>query len=171
METQERSAEQPQPDRSGIDRQIYGTGSHLHILEALDGVDHAAAGARPAGSPHSIFQITEHMSYWQAIALGRIRSEPHAPAERAADGWTATIAPPDSDTWKSAVTRLRSSLLELEPFAGLECNPAGADPETVERVRKNLFMLRGHNAYHIGQIALLRRMLGCWPPAGGGDTW
>lgn len=35
-------------------------------------------------------------------------------------------------------------------------------------------VLRGvgsHVSYHFGQIALLRRMLGAWPPRGGGDTW
>jgi uncharacterized damage-inducible protein DinB len=28
-----------------------------------------------------------------------------------------------------------------------------------------------HKSYHLGQIALLRRTLGAWPPPGGGDTW
>jgi uncharacterized damage-inducible protein DinB len=28
-----------------------------------------------------------------------------------------------------------------------------------------------HNSYHVGQIAMLRRMLGAWPPQSGGDTW
>jgi uncharacterized damage-inducible protein DinB len=28
-----------------------------------------------------------------------------------------------------------------------------------------------HNSYHFGQIAMLRRVLGAWPPRGGGDSW
>ena len=28
-----------------------------------------------------------------------------------------------------------------------------------------------HVSYHVGQIALLRRMMNAWPPPGGGDTW
>jgi uncharacterized damage-inducible protein DinB len=28
-----------------------------------------------------------------------------------------------------------------------------------------------HNSYHVGQIAMLRRMLSLWPPRAGGDTW
>ena len=28
-----------------------------------------------------------------------------------------------------------------------------------------------HNSYHVGQIAMIRRALGAWPPQGGGDTW
>ena len=34
-----------------------------------------------------------------------------------------------------------------------------------------LWQTVAHNSYHTGQIAMLRRMLGAWPPQGGGDTW
>ena len=34
-----------------------------------------------------------------------------------------------------------------------------------------LWQLAAHNSYHTGQIAMIRRALGAWPPRGGGDTW
>jgi hypothetical protein len=34
-----------------------------------------------------------------------------------------------------------------------------------------LWQMVAHNSYHIGQIAMIRRMLNAWPPLGGGDTW
>jgi len=34
-----------------------------------------------------------------------------------------------------------------------------------------LWQIVAHNSYHVGQIALIRRTLGAWPPRGGGDTW
>jgi uncharacterized damage-inducible protein DinB len=34
-----------------------------------------------------------------------------------------------------------------------------------------LWQMVAHNSYHVGQIALMRRALGAWPPRGGGDTW
>jgi uncharacterized damage-inducible protein DinB len=34
-----------------------------------------------------------------------------------------------------------------------------------------LWQLVAHNSYHIGQIAMIRRILGAWPPKSGGDTW
>jgi uncharacterized damage-inducible protein DinB len=34
-----------------------------------------------------------------------------------------------------------------------------------------LWQIVGHNSYHAGQIALLRRQFGAWPPRHGGDTW
>jgi hypothetical protein len=38
-------------------------------------------------------------------------------------------------------------------------------------VRAILWQTMAHNTYHIGQIAMLRRCLGVWPPRAGGDTW
>jgi uncharacterized damage-inducible protein DinB len=34
-----------------------------------------------------------------------------------------------------------------------------------------LMQMVAHNSYHTGQIAMIRRVLGAWPPRGGGDTW
>jgi len=43
---------------------------------------------------------------------------------------------------------------------------------TVSEARADLLRAMGqHVSYHVGQIALLRRMMGAWPPPGGGDTW
>ncbi|MBI1739487.1 MAG: hypothetical protein HYR57_01185 [Candidatus Koribacter versatilis] len=38
-------------------------------------------------------------------------------------------------------------------------------------VHRMLWQIAVHNSYHVGQIALLRRQLGAWPPRRGGDTW
>jgi uncharacterized damage-inducible protein DinB len=40
--------------------------------------------------------------------------------------------------------------------------------ETLEEV---LWQMVAHNSYHVGQIALIRRALGAWPPRAGGDKW
>ena len=34
-----------------------------------------------------------------------------------------------------------------------------------------LWQMVAHNSYHVGQIAMVRRALGAWPPRGGGDSW
>jgi uncharacterized damage-inducible protein DinB len=54
------------------------------------------------------------------------------------------------------------------------------NPDTLDEVLPNwayrtrseaIALVAAHNSYHIGQIVLLRRMLGAWPPPTGGDTW
>jgi hypothetical protein len=34
-----------------------------------------------------------------------------------------------------------------------------------------IWQMIAHNSYHTEQIAMMRQMLGGWPPRGGGDTW
>jgi uncharacterized damage-inducible protein DinB len=38
-------------------------------------------------------------------------------------------------------------------------------------VESVLWQIMVHNSYHVGQIAMLMRMLGLWPPRAGADTW
>ncbi|HMD16766.1 MAG TPA: DinB family protein [Terriglobales bacterium] len=74
-------------------------------------------------------------------------------------------------------------------FTGLLARLAGlAESDAVELARKvqnvgspqsprdstvlaMLWQITAHNSYHAGQIALLRRQFGAWPPERGGDTW
>jgi uncharacterized damage-inducible protein DinB len=49
-----------------------------------------------------------------------------------------------------------------------------AEPSNLQRqctVHTALWEIVAHNSYHIGQVALLRRQAGAWPPERGGDTW
>jgi len=54
----------------------------------------------------------------------------------------------------------------------LEVAPTHADHAKHASTRRDvLWQTLVHNSYHVGQIAMLRRMFGAWPPRGGGDTW
>ena len=47
----------------------------------------------------------------------------------------------------------------------------GGDRKVAGSLEAVLWQLVAHNSYHTGQIAMIRRSLGVWPPRGGGDTW
>jgi uncharacterized damage-inducible protein DinB len=70
----------------------------------------------------------------------------------------------------------------LADFAGLAKSSAEEMQCQIETVHEGdkkvaptleavLWQMVAHNSYHVGQIAMIRRMLGAWPPRGGGDTW
>ncbi|PTX52215.1 hypothetical protein C8P63_13131 [Melghirimyces profundicolus] len=53
-----------------------------------------------------------------------------------------------------------------------EPDPDGKIPGHVDRTRmEGLRSIASHNSYHLGQVALIRRMPGSWPPPKGGDSW
>ncbi|MGH9493840.1 MAG: DinB family protein [Candidatus Sulfotelmatobacter sp.] len=53
---------------------------------------------------------------------------------------------------------------QIEPSHETDKKLAG----TLEAV---LWQMVAHNSYHTGQIAMIRRALGVWPPRAGGHSW
>ena len=160
-------------EREALAAQLYGESSHPHVLHALEALDHEQAGRKVGHSPHSILQILQHMTYWQDISLARLNGEAPPSPKSAALGWTAPDAPEDESEWQAAIACFAEGLRALEARA--------RDPELDldQRVqldrrvtaREELLMILGHNSYHVGQIVLLRRALGTWPPPRGAVTW
>jgi uncharacterized damage-inducible protein DinB len=160
-------------ERELLSRQLYGEDSHVHLLNGLEGLEVEHAGTKLQGAPYTIFQLLNHMVFWQKVALERIAGRPPAPLPRAADGWPGDEAPADAGAWEASISQLAQGLRELEEHS---LNPELdldriSEPERRRTVRQEIFMAAGHNSYHFGQIALLRRQLQSWPPPQGGDTW
>jgi uncharacterized damage-inducible protein DinB len=135
-------------------------------IDLLRDVPFAAAAARPIPDGHSIWEIVLHMTAWQREVLRRLGgAEPQQPDE---GDWPAPPEPGD-EAWDRAQAELGTSLEELAAaVAGLD---DGDLQELVGTVRDRALgvgitraeMVAGalqHNAYHSGQIALLRKALG-----------
>ena len=133
---------------------------------ALDGLTAEQALMKPAGSPFSVAEIVSHMVFWQRHVLATIKGEATEDISSAATGWTVMA----TEDWP----RLKNEFLaNLEQCRYLAQNAVELErvPSGNRTVGYRLLSHAGHNAYHIGQIVLLRRILGFWPPPGGGDTW
>ncbi|MFO7171800.1 MAG: DinB family protein [Bacillota bacterium] len=149
---------------------LEGRGSHVSPTNALDGLDWELAGRRPPGSPHSIWEILQHMIFWQDFFLAWMRGERPAVPATAAASWPDRTAPEGAAEWEGAVARFQKGLAEA--MAEAEKDLEATIPGSPGHSRADaLVQLIGHNSYHLGQIVLLRRQLGAWPPPGGGDTW
>jgi len=160
-------------DRDSLRELLYGVGSHVHILDGLDGLDPQVAGTMPGHGAHSIFQILGHMVYWQDIALARMRGERPPEPSTAAEGWLTPQAPEDESDWQAAIASLAEGLRSIEAMvADTSYDLDRALDGTKNRTgRGEVLMVQGHNSYHLGQIVELRRQLGSWPPPKGGDSW
>jgi len=160
-------------EREALASQTYGESSHKHHLHALEGLDAALAGKKIGRSPHTVFQILQHMTYWQDISLARLSGDPPPRPASASLGWTAPSAPEDESDWQAAIACFAEGLRSIEArvldprfdLAKL------VQPDRGVTAREELLMIQAHNSYHLGQIVLLRQELGAWPPPRGGDTW
>jgi uncharacterized damage-inducible protein DinB len=150
---------------------LHGESAHVEVSAALDGMDWRLAGVRPAGAPHTVHGLLKHMIYWQDLLLKRLTGAVAPSPAHAAEGWPGPDAPATEIEWQATVDRFS---------AGLAAVQACVSVETLEQVLPNwnhrtraeaIAVAAGHNSYHLGQIVMLRRMLGAWPPPTGGDTW
>jgi uncharacterized damage-inducible protein DinB len=158
---------------------LYGQGAHANTLACVADVPLDLASRHPDHSPHSIWQLVCHMNFWMDYELKRIRGEKPAYPAHASESWPANMAPSTAEEWQDAIVRFGELLAEL---ARLADSPPNALAEEVAAMHPGhtkhssslqavLWQTLVHNSYHIGQIAMLRRTFGAWPPAGGGDTW
>jgi uncharacterized damage-inducible protein DinB len=132
------------------------------LRDALQGVTAQTAAARPLPAAHSIFELTHHIGAWIGEVESRLRGNPSGlPAE----GDWPEAATVDESNWRDTVARVEArhaSLMEflrgLDPSrldAIVDPNAAGASAQVTGYIL--LHGLVQHNAYHIGQITLLRK--------------
>jgi uncharacterized damage-inducible protein DinB len=151
-----------------IGNALSGKGAHVGTRNIFAGVDWKTAGKSPSGAPHSIFQLLWHLSYWQDWAVKWLEGGNPAIPKHAAASWPSKPAPANSREWQHAVRNFRRGLDRLARES------RRADLLTTRGKHSRLGMLQAiasHNSYHVGQVVVLRQMLGKWPPPSGGVTW
>lgn len=132
----------------------------------LRGVAAADAAATPIPGGHSIWQLVLHMTAWTEEVHRRLDGA--APAEPARGDWPALPAEPTEAAWRAARAALtRAHAKVAATAAGLTprqlARPVGLSREpalgTGVTVGEMLVGLAQHDAYHVGQVALVRRAL------------
>ena len=125
-------------------------------------------GARPERVPYSAWQLLEHLRITQRDILEFSTNREGAGYKELAwpaQYWPKESAPPTATAWEESVAAIRSdqkafeALLEAES-ADLVTSFAWGDGQNLLR---EALLLADHTAYHLGEMVLLRRLLGAWP--------
>ena len=138
--------------------------AHATFHQVIDGFPVDKAGERPAGSPHSAWELLEHMRIAQKDILLFSRSADYVSPEWPKDYWPKSAAPNGPDEWKRSVADFQADLAEFTSLLRDEKNdlhrkfPWG-DGQTLLR---EALVLADHNSYHLGQLVMVRRLLGNW---------
>jgi len=128
------------------------------LMEILAGIDVAAARWHPGPTSHSIAEIVGHLTYWLEDTWRQILGEARPLGESGSD-WGQPE--PDSDTaWQAALADLEAGHGHLwaEVLRLTESRLDEARPGSDTTIRGLLIGTLQHNAYHAGQIALLRKL-------------
>ncbi len=158
---------------------LTGRGAHADPVACVSDLSAELAGREQDGFPYTIFQLVAHMNYWMNFEWARIHGKHPLYPDHASDSWTAPPVPSDEEEWKSTVDAFSQNIARFRALAQMdsgalarELPPLAASQSRRENsVLAAAWQIAAHNSYHTGQIALLRRVLGAWPPSAGGDTW
>ena len=122
-------------------------------------------GVRPKKSPHSAWELLEHIRLAQKDILEFSLSEEYQHRNWPDDYWPAAPEPKSAAAWTKSV---RSVLADREAFVALLEDPKRDLSEPFpwgdgQTLLREALLILDHNAYHVGEIVLLRRLLGIWP--------
>jgi hypothetical protein len=141
-------------------------GGHAHATfdAAIRDLPPALRGKRPKGTEHSPWEVLEHLriAQWDILDFTRNPNYQHLPWPEGY--WPSSAAPPDSKAWDKSVRAFRRDLkamcdLVADPATDLYARiPHG----TGQNILREALLVADHNAYHLGELVLLRRLLGAW---------
>ena len=122
-------------------------------------------GTKPSNLPYSPWQLVEHLRITQADILDFCRNPKYRERTWPDDYWPSSESPPDSATWDKSVRdflRDRAALQDLsrDPKITLEARIPHGEGQTYLR---EILLAADHSAYHIGELVVVRRLLGAWP--------
>lgn len=131
------------------------------VRDALRGVDHELAGWRPAPDRHSIWELTLHLAALRHRVRRRIRpdSTGRFPRRMAASWWATLPLERSAAAWRADVALLRDEHEQLITVVTALRRTELAAPLTGGRsIAEQLMGTALHDAYHAGQMVLLRRL-------------
>ena len=159
-------AKKKDPLRQQLARFIDFGEAHASADPATAKLDFALQGKRPTGAPHSPWELLEHLRLTQHDILDFCRNADYEELAWPDDYWPKSAAPPKPDSWKKSVAAFRADRDALRAIAEdpdidlLAVVPAG-DEQTYLR---ELLLAQDHASYHLGQLILVRKLLGAWHP-------
>lgn len=134
-------------------------------LTALDGVPDDRVNDRVDGLPHSLYDLLWHLRMAQADILEYATSPDYESKDWPADYWPdAPAGPGDWGRERAAFLADLDALIALAESADLTAELDHAPGFTVLR---QILVAADHNSHHLGQIIMVRRQLGLWPPGAG----
>ena len=138
--------------------------AHAHFDQAVAGLAPGLRGVRPDGLPYSSWELVEHLRITQNDILDFSRNPQYTELSWPEDYWPDTPAPPDAGAWDRSVEAYRADREALQGLAADERIDlfARIPHGQGQTYLREILLAADHAAYHVGQLVLVRRLLGAW---------
>jgi DinB superfamily len=138
--------------------------AHATFEQAVKGLPVELRGKVPKGAEHSPWQLLEHLRLAQWDILDFSRNPKYKALKWPDDYWPKEKAPADEKAWDKSVRAFKKDLKEMcalvqDEKTDLFAKIPHGDGQTILR---EALLTADHNAYHVGQLVLVRKLLGAW---------
>ena len=143
---------------------LRGGHAHADLDSALADFPPQLRGKKPKGAEHTAWQLLEHIRIGQWDILEFSRNAKHVSPKWPQGYWPQTEAPPSAAAWNASIRQVRGDQKAMEKLVTSKKSDlfAKIPHGTGQTLLREALLLADHNAYHIGQLVLLRRLLGAW---------
>jgi DinB family protein len=143
---------------------LSGQGAHLDWKTAFAGIPPKLRGVRPDGLPHSAWELLEHMRIAQWDMLEFSRNSEHVSPDWPSGYWPATPAPAQAAAWEKSLKLFARDLAAMKKLVTSPRNDLFAPLPNGkgQTLLREALQCADHSAYHLGQVVLVRRLLGAW---------
>ena len=143
-----------------------GHGAHLPFEAAVADFPDDAINRRPPNVSYTPWHLLEHIRIAQHDMLDYIRNRAYLAPAWPEEYWPALDAIATPEQFAATVAAFRADRASLH---ALVADPAtdllAAIPNTPgHTILREARLIGDHNAYHIGEFAILRQVMGTWPP-------
>ena len=155
------------PDQSLRDHLLYllkGEGAHAKFEDVVDDFPEKLRGQKVPNFPHTAWMLLEHLRIAQSDILEFSRDPKHKSPDWPSGYWPKEPAPLSASAWTNSIRIFEKDLkamqtLVADPKSDLHAPLPWGDGQTLLR---EALLVADHNAYHLGQLVTLRRLLGAW---------
>lgn len=143
---------------------LKGGGAHAKFDDVIADFPAKLRGEKAYNLPHTAWMLLEHMRIAQWDILEFSRNSKHVSPEWPKGYWPKSEDPPNTAAWDKSLKAFRADLKEMQQLV--------ADPKTDlcaripwgegQTILREALLVADHNAYHLGQLVTLRRLLGAW---------
>ena len=152
-------------DKSLRDHLLYllkGGGAHISFDDAMGDWTLQLASVKVANFPHTAWMLLEHMRLAQWDILDFSRNPKHVSPPWPEGYWPASEAPTDEKAWTASMAAFKKDLRTMQQLVSdrktdLYARIPWGDGQTILR---EALLLADHNAYHLGQLVMLRKSIG-----------
>ncbi len=154
--------------RNAIAGSIDGGQAYMTFDEAIAGFPPEHYNTRPTNVAYTFWHLLEHIRLTLMDIVDYTVGDAYHELEWPREYWPDADAEADDAMWNATIDGIREGMATLrrvasDPASDLAALARHAGGTEAHTILREILVVTDHNAYHTGEFAILRQVMGLWP--------